>query len=584
MTALAALVRAYDRMATRGEVPAFGYSTQNIGFMISLHPDGSPAGLPIDLRLGEGRNKTARPMEVPQPGKRTSGIMPNFLWDKTAYVLGVTASEGKRTAKEHESFVELHRKWLGETEDEGLSALMAFLDRWNPERFGEWGWPEDMKDQNVVFALERERLANINIHDRPHARSLWARVAAEGEKNDAICLVTGQRGAMALLHPSIKGVWGAQSSGASLVSFNFKAVESYGHEQGANAPVSEAAAFAYTTVLNKFLERGSRQRIQIGDCSTVFWADGSNHEDVEEATGFFAGLGGVDEASEATKVGAVLEKLRQGVPVETLLPGLPKGVRFYILGLAPNAARLSVRFYIEDDFDVIAKRYLDHLARMRIEPPPKDTAPTFFRMLLETAVLRKSENIPPNLAGEWLRAVLTGATYPLTLLSSLIMRLRADHDVNALRVAILKSILIRNFKEEAPVSLDPTCEDQGYRLGRLFAVYEHVQTAALGREVNATIKDKFYGSASSQPRKVFRLLDAGSANHLSKIGKQRPGQKVNLEKLIGQIMEQMSPAKDPFPVSLSDKSQALFALGYYHQRNEFFRTKSDKPAAQEPSE
>jgi CRISPR-associated protein Csd1 len=196
-------------------------------------------------------------------------------------------------------------------------------------------------------------------------------------------------------------------------------------------------------------------------------------------------------------------------------------------------------------------------------------------MLIETAVLRKSDNIQPNLAGEWMRAILTDTSYPLTLLSSLIMRLRADHDVNALRVAILKSILIKNFKMEAPVSFDPEFTEPGYLLGRLFAVYEQIQVAALGRNVNATIKDKFYGAASSQPRKVFHILESGSANHLSKIGKQKPGLRVNLEKAVGAIMEIMSPDKDPFPASLPDSSQALFGLGYYHQRNEFFR-KSEK--------
>src|SRR6476659_4181701 len=199
-------------------------------------------------------------------------------------------------------------------------------------------------------------------------------------------------------------------------------------------------------------------------------------------------------------------------------------------------------------------------------------------MLIETAVLRKSENIQPSLAGEWMRAILTDTPYPLTLLSTLIMRLRADHDINALRVAILKSILIKNFNMEVPVSFDPECRETGYLLGRLFAVYEQIQTAALGRNVNATIKDKFYGAASAQPRKVFRMLEAGSANHLSKIGKQKPGLRVNFEKTIGSIMVSMSPSDDPFPAALPDKSQALFGLGYYHQRNEFFKKFEKSPS------
>jgi CRISPR-associated protein Csd1 len=584
MSALASLVNAYDRMAVRGEVPPFGYSQEKIGFLIPLNPDGTVAHGPIDLRQGAGKKKTARLMPVPQPAKRTSGIAPNFLWDKTAYVLGVTATEGKRTSREHEAFLNNHRDWLASSNDEGLQAFLRFLETWVDDQFAQLGWSEEMKDQNIVFALESERLDNIMIHDRAAARNLWARLAGAGEKNEAACLITGQRSPVARLHPAIKGVWGAQSSGASIVSFNLDAFTSYGHAQGDNAPISEASAFAYTSALNHFLDRDSGHRIQIGDTSTVFWADASDVPAAEQAESFFRVI--IDEkaaeAVEEKKVESILAKLRSGRPIEDFKPDLPPGVRFFVLGLAPNAARLSVRFYIEEDFGVIAERYLRHLQRMRIDPPPKEEAPSMWRLLIETAVLRKSDNIQPNLAGEWMRAILTDAPYPFTLLSTLIMRLRVDHNINALRVAILKSILIKNFKMEVPVSLDPECKESGYLLGRLFAVYEQIQVAALGRNVNATIKDKFYGAASAQPRKVFHLLESGSSNHLSKIGKQKPGLKVNLEKAVGAIMESMSPDGDPFPASLPDKSQALFGLGYYHQRNQFFH-KSEKSSSGEIS-
>jgi CRISPR-associated protein Csd1 len=582
MSALASLVRAHDRMAERGEVPPYGYSQEKISFVIPLNSDGTVAHAPIDLRQGEGKKKSARLMAVPQPTKRTSGVEPNFLWDKSAYVLGVTAGEGKRTSREHEAFVGRHRELLASSSDEGLQALLRFLDKWSADRFARLDWPEDMKDQNIVFALEGDRLANIMIHDRPAARDLWARLITAGEKMSAACLITGEHAPVARLHPAIKGVWDAQSSGASIVSFNLDSFTSYGHEQGENAPVSEAAAFAYTSALNHFLQRNSGHRIQVGDSSTVFWADSPDAGAALEAESLF--LGFIDareaEAVEEKKVESILAKLRAGRPVEEFKPDLPQGVRFFVLALAPNASRLSVRFYIENDFGVIAERYLRHLDRLRIEPPPKEEAPSMWRMLIETAVLRKPENIQPNLAGEWMRAILTDTPYPLTLLSTLIMRLRADRDVNALRVAILKSILIKNFKMEVPVSFDPECREPGYLLGRLFAVYEQIQTAALGRNVNATIKDKFYGAAAAQPRKVFRMLESGSSNHLSKIGKQKPGLKINLEKAIGAIMEAMSPEGDPFPASLPDKSQALFGLGYYHQRNEFFK-KSEKSVPEE---
>ncbi len=582
MSALAALVRAYDRMAARNEVPSFGYSQEKIGYLIALNRDGTVAGMAHDLRQGEGRKRVAVPMAVPQPTKRTSGVAPNFLWDKTAYVLGVTAGEGKRLAQEHETFIARHRDWLAGTNDEGLQALLRFLESWTPEQFVARGWPEEMKDQNLVFALESERLANIRIHDRPAARDLWARLSAAGDKQEAACLVTGNRMPVARLHPAIKGVWGAQSSGASIVSFNLDAFESYGHEQGDNAPVSEAAAFAYTTALNHFLEKGSRHRVQVGDASTVFWAEAPDTGAAGAAEDIFANFLAVDDKAEtmgARKVESLLEKVRSGREADFDLD-LPRGVRFFVLGLAPNAARLSVRFYLEGDFGDIARRYLRHLARMRVEPPPKDDNPSMWRLLIETAVLRKSDNIQPNLAGEWLRAILSDTPYPLTLLSTLIMRLRADHDVNALRVGILKSILIKNFNMEVPVSLDLENKDPGYLLGRLFAVYEQIQIAALGREVNATIKDKFYGSASAQPRKVFAMLESGSANHLSKVGKQNRGRQINLEKQVSAIMEQMAPGDDPFPASLPDRSQALFGLGYHHQRNEFFR-KPEKTAVEE---
>ncbi len=577
MSILSALVRAYESRAEQGRAPAYGFSQEKIGYLISLNEDGKPVGLPHDLGQIQKKKRIVPLMVAPQPAKRTSGIAPNFLWDKTAYVLGVTAGEGKRTAQEHAAFKDLHHTQLAGTDDAGLLALQRFLDWWTPEKFTELNWPEEMKDENIAFSLESQRRENIRIHDRPAAHAMWQRLSAEGEKNEAACLATGTRGPVARLHPAIKGVRDAQSSGASIISFNLDAFSSYGHEQGDNAPVSEYAAFAYTTMLNLLLERDSRNRVQIGDATTVFWVEAPDTEVTEMAEGlasrFFDGLPAEDntEKMDETAVSDILVNIAAGKQIGKFQPVLSEGVRLHVLGLSPNASRLSVRFYVEGSFGEIAKRYADHQARLKIDPPPREARPSMWRLLLETAVLRKSENIQPNLAGEWMRAILTGTPYPLTLLSAVIMRLRADHEINALRVAILKSVLIKNFRVEAPVSLDLACKDPGYLLGRLFAVYEQVQVAALGKNVNATIRDKFYGSASAQPRKVFHLIDRNSVNHLSKVGKQNPGRRVNLEKLIGAIMEQMEPAEDPYPASLPERSQALFALGYYHQHNEFFR-------------
>lgn len=574
MSALASLVGAYERLARRGEAPAFGYSVEKIGFLISLDEDGAPARPPIDLREGDGKKKSPRLMQAPQPAKRTSDVAPNFLWDKTSYVLGVTAGEGRRTSEEHAAFIARHKELLQDSNDEGLRALFRFLDSWRPENFVTFGWSEELKDQNVVFCLESERRANIRIHDRPAARALWARLCAANEKSQAACLVTGEQGPVARLHPAIKGVWGAQSSGASLVSFNLDAFASYGHEQGDNAPVSEAAAFAYTTALNRFLEKDSGHRIQIGDASTVFWADASDAAAAEEAENIFAAF--VDEKIEAKKVGALLEAIRQGKPLDELKPDLPQGVRFYVLGLAPNAARLSVRFFIEDDFGEIATRYLRHVERMRLDPPPREDAPSMWRLLIETASQRKSENILPNLAGEWLRAILTGAPYPLTLLSTLLMRLRADHDVNALRVAILKAVLIRNFPRQekgVPVSLDPTNDDLGYLLGRLFAVLEKTQTLAQGT-VNASIKDRYYGAASATPRTVFPILLRLNVHHQNKAEDKSKGLAGYFAKQLSEVMDKLPT---DFPATLSLRSQGTFALGYFHQMNRRKNVEASEP-------
>ncbi len=590
MTILSSLVTAYDRMS---DAPPIGYSSEKISFVISLNEDGGVANV-SDIRQGEGKKLRPRLMLAPQPVKRTAGIAPNFLWDKTSYVLGVTAGTGKRTAEEHAAFVARHIEDIGETSDAGLIALLRFLQTWSPEQFITLEWPELMIDQNVVFALESDRLQGIYLHDRLAARTLWAQLSISESKGRERCLVTGEPSTPARLHPSIKGVWGAQSSGAALVSFNLDAFTSYGHTQGDNAPVSEVAAFKYTTVLNRFLERDSGHRVQIGDASTVFWADSSDMKRAQKAESLFTlfvdppkdeGGTAEDDVSQARKIEVHLKRIRQGQSLNVIEPELAEGVRFYVLGLSPNAARLSVRFFFADTFGVLTRNYQRFLSDMRVEPPPRGGFPPLWRYLQETAVLGKRENVQPNLAGEWMRAILTGTRYPLTLLPTVLTRIRADGQVNALRAGILKALLIRNFNmKEVPVALDPENTNRGYLLGRLFAVYEEMQRAALGGKVNATIRDKFYGSASATPRKVFAALEGNSANHLAKVRKANPGREYNLKMLQNEIMDLMEPDGDPYPASLPAQDQALFGLGYHHQHSTFYKSKAGATVAQGETE
>lgn len=574
MSLLASLVRAYERME---DAPPIGFSLEKIGFCIEIDRDGQPFSL-IDLRDSD-KKRTPRMLMVPQAVKRTAGIAPNFLWDKSAYVMGVTAGDGKRTADEHAAFKAKHLDWLADTQDDGLLAFSRFLSTWQAEAFIPPFANDDARDQNLVFRLNGERGF---IHDRPAARKLWTRITSERASDPQTCLVTGDSAPTARLHPSIKGVWGAQSSGASLVSFNLDAFTSYGHDQGDNAPVSESAAFAYTTALNRFLATDSGHRLQIGDASTVFWADAEDAGQAERAESFFSAFFDpvqtrADEEKLATKqIEAQLGLIRQGRPLDQVEPRLASGVRFNVLGLAPNAARLSVRFWWQDDFGRLTAHYQRFVDDMRIDPPPRNGWPPLWRYLLELAPQGKRENVPPLIAGDWMRAILTGAPYPLTLMSSVLMRMRADGQITDLRAAILKAVLTRNFTMEVPVALDPAHTNKGYILGRLFAVYEEIQRAALGGNVNATIKDKFYGAASASPQKVFRTLDSGSQNHFSKLRKQSPGRAVNLEKLLTSITDLMDPGSDPIPASLSAAEQALFGIGYYHQRSDFFRKRDDQ--------
>lgn len=574
MSVLAALARAYTRLP---DAPPFGYSTEKIGLLVSLHEDGTVAHA-VDMR-GDDRKRSPRMMEVPRAVKRASGIAPNFLWDKTAYALGVTAGEGKRTAQEHATFRERHAEWLAGTDDPGLLALLRFLDAWDSQAFQPPLWPEEMRDQNLVFCLERERLAGVLLHDRPAARAAWARVVGETASDPQICLVTGEPGPVARLHASIKGVWGAQSSGASLVSFNLDAFESYGHAQGDNAPVSEAAAFAYGTALNIFLAKDSGHRIQVGDASTVFWADCADMEAASESEAIFAGL--IDPAAEeqagARLVAEKLEAIRQGRPLAEIYPRLAdKGLRFFVLGLAPNAARLAIRFYAEDDFGAIAARYQRFLREMAIDPPPRGT-PGLWRYLSELAVQGKRENVPPNLAGDWMRAILSGAPYPLTLLSTAVLRARSDQEVGALRAAMMKSVLLRNYEMEVPVALDEDNPSPAYQLGRLFAVLEGAQYAALGR-VNAPIGDRYYAAASSTPARVFAALLRGLKVHVADARKRGKGGWI--EPRVAGIMARL-PADLPRTLRLED--QARFAIGYYHEKGQRF-AQAGAEVAETPAE
>ncbi|NVN10397.1 type I-C CRISPR-associated protein Cas8c/Csd1, partial [Nguyenibacter vanlangensis] len=423
---LEALVGYYNRMDDAEEP---GWSLEKIGWCIIIDRDGQVVDV-LDCHDRNGKKPAPRLLPVPASIKRTVGIAPNFLWDKTSYTLSRTAGTGKRTAQEHAAFVAFHQAQLNGTNDAGLVAFLRFLENWQPDRFNAEPFRSEMLDANIVFRLDGD---DDYLHRRPAARRLAERVRETADTRTVFCLVTGERAMPARLHPSIKGVDGAQTAGASLVSFNLDAFCSYDHKQGDNAPTSEGAAFRYGAALNRLLTRNGPNRVRrpVGDATVVFWAEADDPQAARNADDWFqeALHPSVADAGAARAIGDELDAVARGLPLSQLRPDIQPGTRFHVLGLSPNAARLSVRFWQSDSLDAFARRLAAHYDDMRMEPSPWARPPDVNLLLAKTVALQeKFENIPPLLAGEVLRAILAGSPYPRSWLAATLMRLRAGDD------------------------------------------------------------------------------------------------------------------------------------------------------------
>ncbi len=414
------------------------------------------------------------------------------------------------------------------------------------------------KGANLVFRVEG-RFAQEDAA----IRAAWQNhYDSGGDGPDMQCLVTGQMGPVARLHPAVKGVRGAQSSGASLVSFNAPAFCSYGREQSLNAPTGKYAAFAYTAALNHLLsDRAHVQRL--GDTTVVFWAAGA--DPAYQAFSAAALFGGPPPAGlEEATLRAALKKLSRmercaEVPLDPARP-------FYILGLSPNAARLSVRFFLRDCFGGFLSHVNAHHARMEIVRPANDPYETIslWALLQETVPQTVRDKSPsPVLAGATARAILSNTDYPAALLNGVMLRIRADRKITRGRAAILKAYYLKNPHTECPkevltVSLNETSSIVPYNLGRLFSVLEAIQQAA-NPGINTTIKDKYFNSASATPATIFPILNNLAQKHLKKLD---TGLRIHYDRQLGQIKELLG---ETLPGRLSLPEQASFDLGYYHQ-------------------
>ena len=572
---LQSLYQLYDRLA---EDPAYeiappGYSTQKIAFAVVLHPDGRLYEIQ-DLREEKGKRRVPRQMLVPGQSKASgSGLNPCFLWDNPFYIFGFTDDEDKRerAIKACQAFRYRHLAVEKEIDDPAFSAVCRFVESWDPAQAKA---PQELAEIGAGFGIF-QIIGEIGyVHERPKIRDWWAgqqEVPLEGG-HLTMCLVTGEWATAARTHePKLKGVPGAQSSGATLVSFNCDAFTSYGKDQSLNSPVSEQAAFRYCTALNAILSgpRSDRHRFSLGDTTVVFWTDKPTTTE-----GWLADLFGgdieerVQDESALEQAHILLEALRKGGG-ELRLLGDDPDTPVHLLGLAPNAARLAVRFWYTGTLRALFDHLKAHHDALRMvrqfeagSKRPDPEFPPLWMLLRETA--RESKDIPPLLGGALLRAVIGGGPYPEALAAAVIRRIRADHTVNYVRAAVLKAWLMRNPNRqgEIPVSLDTQRTDPAYRLGRLFAVLEKTQEDAQPG-INATIRDRFYSAASATPAVVFPRILRTYQHHLAKLP---VGQKITREKLAQEIVDGI----DVMPSHLSLQDQAQFAIGYYHQRKALF--------------
>ena len=548
---LQALTRYYEDLLTRGEIAAPGWSPAKISFALCLDENGAVIQvIPTMQEVVAGKKTVQRPQEIVLPAavKRTAGVASNFLWDNSAYLLGID-QKGK-PARSRECFqaaTQLHHAILDGVESPAARAILAFFDTWDPS-----------------MAAEHPAL-RASFDEITGSANLAFRVDGGSPR----CLVTGREDEISATHPAIKGVRDAQSSGAALVSFNAPAFCSYGREQNYNAPVGKHAAFAYTAALNHLLADKSRVQT-IGDTTVVCWAEGAEPVYQDYAQAFLFG-GETPKGLSDNDLRAALKRLADGKPCDEL--GVDTNRPFYILCLAPNAARLSVRVFLRDTFGRLMRNVNAHYERLRIVGSRYEMLP-LWAMLRETVNLNSRDKSPaPAMAGATARTVFSGGPYTAALLEGVMLRIRAERNVTWGRAAILKAYYLNNPHTDCPkevltVSLNEASTNPAYTLGRLFSVYEAVQQAA-NPGINATIKDKYFSSAAAMPASIFPVLNNLYQKHLRKLS---TAQRVYYDKQVGALKNVLS---EELPTRLTLAQQGAFDLGYYHQTQKRYTKKEE---------
>lgn len=574
---LQALVEYYETLLKNNKVAGRGWCQAKVAFALNLNIDGSlKSVITLKEEKERGKKKIWVPSEriVPQMVTRAVDISANFLCDNSKYLLGVDgAGSGKRVYKCFEAAKEKHLKILESSNGLMATAIKSFFCTWNPSKAIENDklqevWEEITNSSNLVFAIDSSEAQDDN-----EIRLAWQNfLEQEGECKKGICLVTGKEDEIARIHGMIKGIQGAQSSGAALVSFNEQAFESYNKKQSYNAPVGKYAVFAYTTALN-YLLLEKNYPFRFGDTTVVYWAE--NGEDIYQDV-FEWSIEPQKDNQEIIK--SIFQNLKEQRGIDLNGVELDINQRFYILGLAPNAARLSVRFFYVNSFGDILNNIQKHYFRMNIVKPSWEEHEYLGvrGMLFETVNQKSKDKKPvPNLPGIVLKAILENIRYPENLYSNILIRIRAEQGrITWGRAAIIKAYLIQNHhlqKGEEFVGLNEETNDVPYVLGRMFAVLESIQEEA-NPGINATIRDRYFNSSCANPASVFPILMKLKNSHIRKIEREKKGKKIFFEKLLTELTGKITE----FPKSLTLEEQGHFILGYYHQVQKRYEKKEEK--------
>lgn len=574
---LRVLTEYYETLLENNKVAKQGWCRAKTAFAVNLNADGSLKGV-VTLKEEKERGKkkiwVSSERMVPQMVTRSSGISANFLCDNSKYMLGIDREgSGKRVYECFEAARERHLEILKSSNGPMASAIKAFFSTWVPDRAMENDklqevWEEITDGGNLIFTMD-----SSEAQDDEEVRNAWQRFLEQEEEGEkGICLVTGKEDEIARIHGTIKGVQGAQSSGAALVSFNAPAFESYNKEQSYNAPVGKYAAFAYTTALN-YLLSAKNCSFQLGDTTVVYWAENGEkiYQDVFEWS-----IEPPKDNQETIK--NIFQNLKQHREID--LDGIELDVnqKFYILGLAPNAARLSVRFFYENSFGNILNNIQKHYFRMSMVRPSWEEREYLGvgRMLYETVNQKSKDKKPvPNLPGAILKSILANTPYPENLYSNTLIRIRAEQGkITWGRAAIIKAYLIQNHrlqKGEEFVGLNEETNDTPYVLGRIFAVLESIQEEA-NPGISATIRDRYFNASCANPASVFPILLKLKNSHIRKIERQKEGKKIYFEKLLTELTGKIAE----FPRRLTLEEQGHFILGYYHQVQKRYEKKEEE--------